>query len=50
MTFKKRPPILAFWLNDRKMPLVPRPMSVAEITGTLALLGAALGGLALLVL
>lgn len=37
--FKKRPAIVAFWLNDRHVPFIPIKMSLAEIVGTMALLG-----------
>jgi len=36
MMFKKRPLLVQLWLNDRKLPLVPWSMSLAEMVGSIA--------------
>ena len=38
MPFEKRPWLVAFWLNDRKLPLIPWKMSVAECVGSLTVI------------
>lgn len=37
MRYKKRSKIMAFWFNDRRFPLFPIPISVAELVGTATL-------------